>query len=116
MSLNVSYKNPMGFVTEKGKKGRAWLCHANLKLWAEIQTCKHSDGKWYRNLGLFFLDNEHLKRCVMSKDYPINFKGVTYHFNTAEKCTISKETIRLLTYAGAKVEFYYKQRKRNVII
>lgn len=114
--LEVSYVNPMGYVTKKGQKGREWLCYANVELWAQIQTYKGEDGKWYRCLGLFFNDNEHLKRCVMSKDWPLKLNGYIYHFNTAQKCQIDKTTIWLLTYAGAEVRFYYKEYKRRTII
>lgn len=115
--LRVSYVNPMGYATKKGRKEKIWLCYANVKLWAEIQTYKDKkDGKYYRQLNMFLDGNDHLKRCVMSKDWPLKLNGYTYHFNTAEKCTITKETIWLLTYAGAKVEFYYKPRKRKVVI
>lgn len=106
----------MGYVTQRGKNGKWWMCYANIELWAEISTFKDEDGKIYRQLGCFFLDNAHLKRCVFSKDWKLNLKGYTYHINTATKCKINKTTIWLLTYAGAKVEFYYKPYKKVFIV
>lgn len=120
--LNVSYKNPMGYVDVKSYDGKSptrwWLCRCNTSCWAEIHTTieKDDDGEkvFTRTLGNWFYDIQHLKNCVKDE---LDFSRCHYHINLANcKGSINQAAMTCLTKMGAKITLYYKEYKKNVII
>ena len=73
MSVNVNYKNRMGYctLTQGDNKFKIWICHANC-LFAMMYFYKDEEGKDMVQLHSFLADLEHAKRCLKAdlfKDY-----------------------------------------------
>lgn len=84
MSVNVNYKNRMGYctLTQGENKFKIWICHANC-LFAMMYFYKDEKGVDMASLHSFLADLEHAKRCLKAdlfKDYS-NFTFVAKELN-----------------------------------
>ncbi len=127
MPLNVSYKNRIGYYThtekwpdEPERKVKNWMCHANVRLWADMYFYKVKEdyeqfGKKYKKgdqmaqpLG-FWADTGHLKRAMKDGCYS---GADDFHFFADQMDTNIWKAVRILAEAGKKVTIVKSQKKK----
>lgn len=120
MPLNVSYKNRIGYYTQTdgpGKKFKNWMCHANVKLWADMyfytvsedheefgEKLKKGD-KRVQLIG-FWCDTTHLKNAMKDDCY----RGADdFHFFADQMDANIWKAVKILVEAGKKVTIVKSQ-------
>lgn len=126
MSLNVRYKNRIGYYTktqrfpgEPDNKFKNWMCHANVKLWADMYFYtvskdheefgeKLKKGDKRVQLIAFWCDTVHLKNALKDGCY----QGADdFHFFADQMDANIWKAVKILVEAGKKVTIVKSQNK-----
>ena len=109
MPLNVSYKNRIGYYTQTdgtGKKFKNWMCHANVKLWADMYFYTDKEGTKMTQLVAFWCDTTHLKNAMKDDCY---HGADDFHFFADQMDANIWKAVKILVEAGKKVTIVKSQ-------
>lgn len=109
MSLIVDYKKRIGYYTQTAgpeRKFKNWMCHANVKLWADMYFYTDKEGTKMTQLIAFWCDTTHLKNAMKDGFYN---DADNFHFFADQMNANIWKAVKILVEAGKKVTIVKSQ-------